>query len=87
MNAACYINVLDSHLLVFMNIHGCMIFQQDSAPCNKVKAVTKWFQDKNVNKLQWPENSLDLNPIKNLWIENPLIKKKSLNLIQEAWKN
>ena len=41
INVTRYIDVLDNHLLAFMNIHGCMIFQQDSAPYHKSKAVTK----------------------------------------------
>ena len=45
MNATHYINVLDTYLLAFMNIHGCATFQQDSAPCHKAKAVTRRFQD------------------------------------------
>ena len=64
MNATRYIDVLDSHLLQFMTIHGYMTFQQDSAPCHKAKAVTKWLQAKNVKVLQWPGNFLDLKPCK-----------------------
>ena len=84
MNATRYIDVLDSHLLPDMKIHGCMTFQQDSAPSHKAKAVTMWLQAKNVKVLQWPGNSPDLNLIENLWT---LVKKKFFNLIQEAWKN
>ena len=61
-----YIDVLDSHLLSFMSIHGCTTFQQDSAPCHKAKAVTKWFLAKNVNVLQRPGHFPDLNPIENM---------------------
>ena len=66
MNATRYIDILDSHLLAFMNIHGCTTFQQYSAPCRKAKAVITWLQIKNINVLQWPGNSHDLNPIENL---------------------
>ena len=85
-NATRYMEILDGHLLAFMNIHGCIniIFHQDSASCHEAKAVTKWFQDKIVNVLQRPGNSPGSNPIENLWT---LIKKRSLNLIQETWKS
>ena len=72
-NATRYIDVLDSHLLAFMNIHGCKTFQQDSAPCHKAKAVSTWLQTKNINVLQWPGNSPDLNPIENF---GAVIKQK-----------
>ena len=93
MNATHYINVLDTHLLAFMTIHGCATFQQDSAPCHKAKAVTKWFQDKNVNVLQGPGNSLDLNPIENLWTvikqkvsqSNPGSLEELKKIIKDVW--
>ena len=70
MNATCYIDVLDSHLLPLMKIHGCITFQQDSAPCHKSKAVTKWLQSKNVKVLQWPGNFPDSNPLLKKSVEN-----------------
>ena len=73
INGTCYISALDAHLLAFMNIHECTTFQQDFAACHKSKAVMQWFQTKDVNVLIWPENSPDLNLIKNLWT---MIKQK-----------
>jgi len=73
MNGTRYITVLDAHLLAFMDIHGCITFQQDSAPCHKAKAVTEWLRSKQVDVLNWACNSPDLHPIKNLWT---MIKQK-----------
>ena len=67
MNGIRYIEVLEDHLLSFIKIHGTSIFQHDSAPCHKAKLVTSWLISKNVDVLEWPGNSPDLNPIENMW--------------------
>ena len=62
-----YIKVLDDHMLPFYEIHGCENFWQDNAPCHKAKKVMKWLSDHNVELIEWPGNSPDLNPIENCW--------------------
>ena len=45
------------------------IFMQDNASIHKELNVMSFFQDANINVLDWPPRSPDLNPIENIWAE------------------
>ena len=62
-----YLEVLSNRLLPFVSIRDTGIFMQDGAPCHTAKTVKTWINGQNLELLDWPPNSLDINPIENLW--------------------
>ena len=69
MNANFYVKVLEEHMLSFFRIHGSEVFMHASAPCHKTIKVTRFLEQQQINVLEWPGNSPDLNPTKNCWLK------------------
>ncbi|GFX94595.1 uncharacterized protein TNCV_3088241 [Trichonephila clavipes] len=79
-----YIEILQNKLLpTARDLLGnqSLIFQDDSAPSQRAKVVQKWLEDHTVNRMNWPEQSPDLNPVESLWfkIGYEISKKKISN--------
>ena len=98
LNAEKYISLLTDNLdqsLLKMENSNNFIFQQDNAPIHKAKKTIKYFEDSNIELLEWPPQSPDLNPIENIWalldknitIENRRNRDEFFKSLVDAWNN
>ncbi|GFT06117.1 transposable element Tcb1 transposase [Trichonephila clavipes] len=78
-----YIEILQNKLLPTtkdpLGNQSC-IFQDDNAPCNRVKVVQKWLEDHTLNRMNCPGQSPDLNPIKRVYCLKLVMKFQRRNL-------
>lgn len=67
--SADYIGLLEIEKIFFNEMfeHQPFVFQQDNAGIHTAKRVKTWFSDNNMNVLNWPPLSPDLNLIENVW--------------------
>lgn len=59
--------VYNVKLLHFMSRVPQGLLMEDGTPVHRSKVCEEWRQTHLLEKLDWPANSLDLNPIESLW--------------------
>ena len=88
-----YISVLGCYLPQWMCKLGTEILLQDNAPCHASRMIHGYLSRKGISTIEWPGNSLDLNPIEKLWNQaNWQLQKhntrsipKLMTALQELW--
>lgn len=73
MDKHLYIEILEDHLQKSAEFYGRdlddMVFPHDNHPKHKAKVVQAWLKERNIEVLDWPAQSPDLNPIEHLRVE------------------
>lgn len=74
MTALEYVDILDTVMLSSararfpVDQHQTITFVQDNSAVHNAHVTRNWFNDHpEIEKIDWPRKSPDLNPIENLW--------------------
>ena len=97
LNSQGHMDILNGRLLPNLNtlLPQAGFFQQDNAPIHNSKITRAYLQQNNIQVMDWPPLSPDMNPIENVWAEisKKLEREKIKNSeelftkINEIWEN
>ena len=63
------------------------LFQQDLTPSHRASSTNNYFKSRNIQVLDWPGNSTDINPIENIWAYHKrAMQQITCNSKEQLWK-
>ena len=89
INGEVYKQIIRQHAIPFLRSSELQspIFMQDNAPCHTCKKVKSFFAEEELNVMDWPAQSPDLNPIENVWkFIGERAQRKNPKNQDELWK-
>ncbi|GFT72055.1 transposable element Tcb2 transposase [Trichonephila clavipes] len=69
VNGTRYCNeILLPYVRLFRGAMGLQfLFMDDNAPCHRIVAAEQLLESEDIERMDWPARSLDLNPIEHIW--------------------